>query len=63
MGHLGKQVVSTENEDYLLAKVEGLLQVGTSVGLHSETLHLLLEWHLLPIYLSVSLEGIYRIPR
>lgn len=37
MVHLGRQVVSTENEDYALAKVEGLLQVGTSVGLHSET--------------------------
>lgn len=32
MDHLGKQVVSTENEDYLLAKVEGLLQVGTGLG-------------------------------
>lgn len=38
MDHLGKQMGSTENKDHALAKVEGLLQVGTSVGLHSETL-------------------------
>ena len=63
MVHLGKQLLSTENKDYALAKVEGLLQVGTSIGLQSETLHLLQEWHLLPIYLPVSLEGIYKIPR
>lgn len=38
MGHLGRQVLSTENKDYALAKLEGLLQAGTSVGLHSGTL-------------------------